>query len=149
MVAEPLPLEQTFHLRHLRSLNIGRSLKELNKIIGNEVVTDIHLGDWGMPVAQIIGFCELENIDINTLTAEKLIDIYPKASALYADSKDFEQLAKEKNKELNNQEKKVLDQWVFLKNISIESIKETLSLLSHDFDLWLGESDVKIGRAHV
>ena len=130
------------HVGHLRSLNIGRSLKELNKIIGNEVVTDIHLGDWGMPVAQIIGFCELENIDINTLTAEKLIDIYPKASALYADSKDFEQLAKEKNKELNNQEKKVLDQWVFLKNISIESIKETLSLLSHDFDLWLGESDV-------
>jgi len=130
------------HVGHLRSLNIGRSLKELNKIIGNEVVTDIHLGDWGMPVAQIIGFCELENIDINTLTAEKLIDIYPKASALYTDSKDFEQLAKEKNKELNNQEKKVLDQWVFLKNISIESIKETLSLLSHDFDLWLGESDV-------
>ena len=130
------------HVGHLRSLNIGRSLKELNKIIGNEVVTDIHLGDWGMPVAQIIGFCELKNIDINTLTAEKLIDIYPKASALYTDSKDFEQLAKEKNKELNNQEKKVLDQWVFLKNISIESIKETLSLLSHDFDLWLGESDV-------
>ena len=74
------------HVGHLRSLNIGRSLKELNKIIGHQVVTDIHLGDWGMPVAQIIAFCELENIDINSLTAEKLIDIYPKASALYSDS---------------------------------------------------------------
>ena len=52
------------HVGHLRSLNIGRSLKKVNKLIGNEVVTDIHLGDWGMPVAQIIAYCELENIDI-------------------------------------------------------------------------------------
>ena len=35
-----------------------------------------------MPVAQIIAFCEKENIDIKTITAEKLIDIYPKASKL-------------------------------------------------------------------
>ena len=130
------------HVGHLRSLNIGRSLKELNQIIGNDVVTDIHLGDWGMPVAQIIAFCELENIDIKTLTAEKLIDIYPKSSALYSDSEDFENLAKEKNKALNKQEKDILEKWIFLKNISVQSIKETLFLLNHDFDLWLGESDV-------
>ncbi len=130
------------HVGHLRSLNIGRSLQKLNKVVGNQVVTDIHLGDWGMPVAQIIAFCELENIDIKTLTPEKLIDIYPKASALYSDSEDFENRAKEKNKELNNQEKNSLNQWTFLKNISIESIKEMLSLLKHNFDLWLGESDV-------
>jgi len=130
------------HVGHLRSLNIGRSLKAINKTIGNEVITDIHLGDWGMPVAQIIVFCEIKNIDIKTLTAEKLIDIYPKASAMYSDLKDFEHSAKEKNKELNNQDKKSINDWTFLKNISIESIKETLSLLNHDFDLWLGESDV-------
>ena len=130
------------HVGHLRSLNIGRSLKELNKIVGHEVTTDIHLGDWGMPIAQIIAFCELENIDIKTITAEKLIDIYPKASTLYSDSEEFEKLAKQKNKELNSEEKKVIDQWSFLKNISINSIKETLLILKHDFDLWLGESDV-------
>tara|TARA_B100001996_G_scaffold333211_1_gene282705 strand:- start:80 stop:1255 length:1176 start_codon:yes stop_codon:yes gene_type:complete len=95
-----------------------------------------------MPVAQIIAFCELENIDIKTLTAEKLIDIYPKSSALYSDSEDFENLAKEKNKALNKEEKEVLEKWIFLKNISVQSIKETLFLLNHDFDLWLGESDV-------
>ena len=130
------------HVGHLRSLNIGRSLKELNKIVGHEVTTDIHLGDWGMPIAQIIAFCELENIDIKTITAEKLIDIYPKASTLYSDSEDFEKLAKQKNKELNSEDKKVIDQWSFLKNVSINSIKETLLILKHDFDLWLGESDV-------
>ena len=130
------------HVGHLRSLNIGRSLKELNKTVGHKVTTDIHLGDWGMPIAQIIAFCEKENIDIKTITAEKLIDIYPKASTLYSDSEDFQNLAKEKNKELNNQEKIVMEQWSLLKKISIESITETLNLLNHDFDLWLGESDV-------
>ena len=130
------------HVGHLRSLNIGRSLKELNKIVGHQVTTDIHLGDWGMPIAQIIAFCELENIDIKTITAEKLIDIYPRASTLYSDSEDFEKLAKQKNKELNSEEKKVIDEWSFLKNISINSIKEALLILKHDFDLWLGESDV-------
>ena len=130
------------HVGHLRPLNIGRSIYNTNKIIGNNVYSDIHLGDWGMPVAQIIAYCELENINIKTLTAEKLIDIYPKSSSLYSDSEDFENLAKEKNKALNNQDKKVLEKWDFLKDISIYSIKEVLFLLGHDFDLWLGESDV-------
>ncbi len=130
------------HVGHLRSLNIGRSLKELNKLIGNKVTTDIHLGDWGMPVAQIISFCEQENIDIKNLNADMLINIYPKASTLYLESKDFQKLAKEKNKELNNQEKKALTQWSYLRKISIDSIKETLIILNHDFDLWNGESDV-------
>ncbi len=130
------------HVGHLRSLNIGRSLKELNKLIGNKVTTDIHLGDWGMPVAQIISFCEQENIDIKNLNADMLINIYPKASTLYLESKDFQKLAKKKNKELNNQEKKALTQWSYLRKISIDSIKETLIILNHDFDLWNGESDV-------
>ena len=130
------------HVGHLRSLNIGRSLKELNKIIGHHVTTDIHLGDWGMPIAQIIAYCELKNIDIETITAEKLIDIYPKSSTLYSDSEEFKNLAKEKNKKLNKKEEEVMEYWSFLKKISIDSIKETLLTLKHDFDLWLGESDV-------
>ena len=38
--------------------------------------------------------------------------------------------------------KKSYRKWDILKNISINSIKETLLILKHDFDLWLGESDV-------
>ena len=130
------------HVGHLRSLNIGRSLRELNKIIGHKVITDIHLGDWGMPVAQIIAFCEIENIDIKTITAEALLEIYPKASTLYSESEDFKNLAQDKNKKLNNNDKLVISEWSYLKKISIDSIKETLFTLNHDFDLWLGESDV-------
>ena len=47
------------HVGHLRSLNIGRSLYNINKLAGNTVISDIHLGDWGMPIAQILNFCTL------------------------------------------------------------------------------------------
>ena len=51
-----------------------------------------------MPIAQIIAFCEKENIDIKSITAEKLIEIYPKSSKLYSDSEDFKKLPKKKIK---------------------------------------------------
>ena len=47
------------HVGHLRPLNIGRSIYLTNKITGNDINSDIHLGDWGMPVAQIINYCDL------------------------------------------------------------------------------------------
>ena len=41
------------HVGHLRSLNIGRSLYNVNKLAGNKVLSDIHMGDWGMPLSLI------------------------------------------------------------------------------------------------
>ena len=130
------------HVGHLRSLNIGRSLYEINQLIGNTVTSDIHLGDWGMPVAQIIAYCELENININSITVQKLIDIYPKSTELYKEDESFQILAKEINKNLNKNEKESIEKWKSIRNVSVSELKETLSILNHDFDLWLGESDV-------
>ena len=38
------------HVGHMRTLNIGRSLYNINSFIGNEVVSDIHLGDYGSEI---------------------------------------------------------------------------------------------------
>ena len=130
------------HVGHLRSLNIGRSLYEINQLIGNTVTSDIHLGDWGMPVAQIIAYCELENININSINVEQLLDIYPKSTELYKEDESFQILAKEINKNLNKNEKEAIEKWKSIRNVSVSELKETLSILNHDFDLWLGESDV-------
>ena len=130
------------HVGHLRSLNIGRSLYHTNKLIGNSVTSDIHLGDWGMPVAQIIAYCEIQNIIINSITVDQLIDIYPKSSELYRSDKSFQILAKEINKNLNENENESIKKWKSIRNVSVSELKETLSILNHDFDLWLGESDV-------
>ncbi len=130
------------HVGHLRSLNIGRSLYQINKFAGHNVLNDIHLGDWGMPIAQIICYMEKENINIDDIQIEDLEKIYPEASKRYSNDKDFNELAKLINKQLNENKKELIEKWEKIKKISINSIKETLKVLNHEFDIWNGESDV-------
>ena len=130
------------HVGHLRSLNIGRSLYHIYRLAGHSVLSDIHMGDWGMPIAQIITYIEEKNIDIGNVNIGDLEKIYPEASKLYLSDDEFKELAQANNKRLNKGDSKVLKKWKKLKKISIESIKETLEELNHRFDLWMGESDV-------
>src|SRR5210317_260481 len=130
------------HVGHMRTLNIGRSLYNIHSFIGNNVVSDIHLGDWGMPIAQIITYLENESIDINSLDSSQLEIMYPKASEQYKDSEKFKIRAQEINKLLNENDSDLLEIWGEIKNISIKSLEENFLLLNHSFDFWLGESDV-------
>ena len=51
-VAKPL------HVGHLRSAVIGESIKRTARFMGHKVVGDVHLGDWGLQIGQII--CEVK-----------------------------------------------------------------------------------------
>ena len=130
------------HVGHLRPLNIGRSIYNTNRIIDNNVYSDIHLGDWGMPVAQIITYCDLENINIEEISIEMLEEIYPNASEKYSTDEDFKAKAKETNRELSSGDKEIVSSWEKINNLTLSKLKETLSILNHDFDYWWGESTV-------
>ena len=43
-VAKPL------HVGHLRPAIIGESVKRIKKYMGNQVIGDVHLGDWGLQI---------------------------------------------------------------------------------------------------
>ena len=130
------------HVGHLRPLNIGKSIYNTNKIIGNRIYSDIHLGDWGMPVAQIITYCELENINFESLTIGMLEDIYPNASTKYRSDEKFKEKAQETNKKLSSGDRITILNWEKISKITINALKQTLSVLDHDFDYWWGESSV-------
>jgi len=130
------------HVGHLRSLNIGRSLYNINKLAGNTVVSDIHLGDWGMPIAQILKFCALNSIDESKISIDELEEIYPKASKLYSENLEFQNACKQLSKDLNENNETLIAKWRYVKDVSLSSIKITLKRLNHSFDYWLGESDV-------
>ncbi len=130
------------HVGHLRPLNIGRSIYLTNKIVGNDINSDIHLGDWGMPVAQIITYCELEGISFDELTINMLEEIYPNASKKYSDDDNFKKRSQETNKKLSSGEKEVFSNWKKISELTLTSLKETLLILNHDFDYWWGESSV-------
>ena len=96
-----------------------------------------------MPIAQIICFINENKIDLeDIISIEDLEEIYPKASKLYQEDENFKSMAQNINKELNENKDDFINNWKFLKEISVKAIKQTLSLLDHNFDLWMGESDV-------
>jgi arginyl-tRNA synthetase len=135
-------LGKPLHVGHIRTLNIGRSLYNMNKFVGNEVVSDLHLGDWGMPIAQILCYLEINNESTDNISIDKLQSVYPKASLEYRNNQEFKNKAQEINKLLNNEDVNYISQWKKIKKISINSLRENFVLLNHQFDYWYGESDV-------
>ena len=99
------------HVGHLRSLNIGRSLYNMNKIAGHDVSNDIHLGDWGMPIAQIICYIKENKIHLEDIKIEDLEEIYPKASEIYQQDEEFKSKAQNINKELNENKDDLIKNW--------------------------------------
>ena len=133
---------KALHVGHLRSLSIGRSLYEMNKLVGNVVVSDIHLGDWGMPVAYMIALIEKEKISLDNISYSDLEEIYPRSVKYAEDEESFYEEAKRIAVELNKENKHYMNHWNQISSISIQYIKETLEIIDHSFDLWKGESTV-------
>lgn len=133
-------IAKSLHVGHLRASIIGESLKNLAKFKGYDVLGDIHIGDWGLPMGLIIASIKEKGlklpIDIDTLNT-----IYPEASKKSKEDNDFMLFAQEETKKLQNKDKTNLALWQSFKNTSLNEIKKTLNLLNVDFDLWLGESD--------
>ena len=130
------------HVGHMRTLNIGRSLYNMYKFSGHNVISDLHLGDWGMPVAQIITYINNHKVEIESLSSDDLQNIYPKASKEYSDNPSFKSAAQEINKLLNLKDVQVSNIWKAIKETSNNSLKKNFDLLGHKFDYWYGESDV-------
>ena len=47
-------MAKLLHVGHLRSAVIGESIKRTARFMGHKVVGDVHLGDWGLQIGQII-----------------------------------------------------------------------------------------------
>ena len=135
-------LGKPLHIGHIRTLNIGRSLYNMNKFVGNEIVSDLHLGDWGMPIAQIICYLEINNQPTDNISFNELQSVYPKASLEYSKNQEFKKKAQEINRLLNIEDDHYMSQWKIIKEASIDSLEKNFVLLNHQFDYWYGESDV-------
>ena len=142
-VAKPL------HIGHLRSAVIGEAIKRLVKIVGNEAVGDVHLGDYGLQMGLVIEQLIAENKE-KDFTLKDLEEAYPKASKK---AKEVDENGELKNKEFNEkahlatkylQEEKepYYSIWKRIMSLSVEDLKRNYSSLNVYFDLWKGESDV-------
>ena len=146
---------KALHVGHLRSANIGEALNRLAKSLGNETISDAHLGDWGRPIGLVMKeikdrFPELPYFDKEyngeypkecPVTAEDLILIYPIASDKAKYDEEYLNEARDITARFQNKEKGLMELWKQIMEISKADIKNIYDQLNAHFDIWEGESD--------
>lgn len=134
-VAKPL------HVGHLRSFVIGESLRRVLVETGWVVTSDIHLGDWGLPIGKMLlglmdvapDACWREGRDP---TMAEMQDAY--VSGNLADRIGE---ARRLTAALQSGDPDVKATWARARAVSVESVRVTAAALGAHFDLFLGESD--------
>lgn len=150
-VAKPL------HVGHLRSAIIGETLKRLCRFKGDDVIGDVHLGDWGLQMGLIIEQLRIEKPELvyfddsytgeypkdAPFTISELERIYPAASARSKEDEEFKEKAHKATLELQKGKPAYRALWKHILNVSIADLKKNYGNLNVDFDVWKGESDAE------
>ena len=148
-VAKPL------HVGHLRAAIIGESLKRIWRFVGENVISDIHLGDWGLQMGLIVTELAGRQPDLvyfdedytgeypkeAPFTISELEEIYPTASAKSKVDKDYYSRALAATKEMQDGRRGYQALLSHIMNVSVTDLKKNYDRLSVSFDLWKGEAD--------
>ncbi|MBR3199184.1 MAG: arginine--tRNA ligase [Bacilli bacterium] len=137
-VAKPL------HVGHLRTAIIGQAIYNILKFKGNKVIGDVHLGDIGTQMGQVIYAIlrDFPNHDFETINfdLDYLNKVYPEISALCKEDEEVKAKCLEITKELQDGDPNYKILWQKICDISIKDIKRLYDYLNVHFDLWYGEA---------
>ncbi len=135
---------KALHVGHLRSAAIGESIRRIEIFAGNEVISDVHFGDWGTPMGMILAeiikqdgdLSKTESYDINDISA-----FYKKANIRCKEDETAKETARLITADLQNGNPEYRKAWQHLRKVSVDAVKKNYDELQAHFDLWLGESD--------
>lgn len=149
-------IAKELHVGHLRPHIIGDSLQRLMKSVGDNVQSDIHMGDWGTPMGMIIAQLKIERPELDffkddvaaypteaPVDIEELGKLYKRAKQSWDAGDDFKNEARKITQQLQAGEKpgyRAL--WQHFRDVSLADVSGMYKQLGVHFDLWLGESDV-------
>ena len=150
-VAKPL------HVGHLRSAIIGESIKRMGRLMGDEMIGDVHLGDWGLQMGLIITELKKRKPDLvyfdesytgaypeeAPFTISELEEIYPAASAYSKDHPEYKEEAMQATYQLQHGHRGYQGILKHILNVSVTDLKKNYEKLQVTFDLWKGESDAQ------
>ena len=132
-VAKPL------HVGHLRSAIIGESIKRILKYKGNDVISDVHLGDYGLQIGEVIYAIIHDGKKEEEITLEYLNEAYPRMSGICKENEDIKKECEEITKKMQDGDPEYNRLCDIICKISIEDIKGIYDDLSVSFDLWESE----------
>ncbi len=133
-VAKPL------HVGHLRPAIVGESIKRIIDYVGHKTISDVHLGDIGLPIGEVIYACLRDGLKPSDITLEYLNRVYPEMSALVKEDEELKEKCASIIKDVQDK-KNYLDYWKVICEISKSDIKRLYDYMDVSFDLWYSESD--------
>lgn len=133
-VAKPL------HVGHLRPAIIGESIKRIINYVGHKTISDVHLGDIGLPIGEVIYACLRDKFTPSDITLSYLNRVYPEMSSIVKENKEIKEECASIIKDVQDK-KNYLDYWRVICDISVNDIKRLYKYLDVSFDYWLSESD--------
>lgn len=134
-IAKPL------HVGHLRPAIIGQSIYNILKAKGYKVIGDVHLGDIGLQMGQVIYGLKERNLKPEDITIDLLQEIYPKVSALCKENEEVANICRTITKELQDGNEEYNAYFKVMYEVSLDDIKRIYKYLDVDFDFWYGEKD--------
>jgi arginyl-tRNA synthetase len=143
-------------VHHLRSSIIGDCLQRLLRANGWKVISDVHLGDWGLQMGQLITEIELEGTapiyfdpnfagpypDEAPVTMESLETLYPRASAACKADPARLEAARRATVDLQAGRPGYRALWRHFVKVTEVGLTREFGSLGVTFDLWNGESSV-------
>ena len=148
-VAKPL------HVGHLRSLVIGESLRRILSGLGHRVVSDVHLGDWGLQMGMLIAEIRRRWPELPCFATPPaapghlpfdmadLTLLYPAAAAACKDDPARMAEARADTAALQSGEPGHRMLWSAMRALSLASQTRDFAAIGAQFDLLNGESDVQ------
>lgn len=135
---------KALHVGHLRSAVIGEAIRRIEEFAGNEVISDVHFGDWGTPMGMILA--EIIRKDGNleqthTYDIDAISTFYKQANSRCKEDENAKETARQITAALQNGDPVYRKAWEHLRAVSVAAVKKNYDQLSAHFDLWLGESD--------
>lgn len=135
---------KTMHVGHLRSGVIGESVSRIERFVGNDVIADVHLGDWGTPMGMILAeiISQEGNLDkVPTYDIAQITEFYKQANLRCKEDEAARETARIITAQLQGGNAEYRKAWQHLRNESVKAIKANYEQLDVNFDLWWGESD--------
>lgn len=133
-IAKPL------HVGHMRPAIVGESIKRIINYMGHKTIADVHLGDIGLPIGEVIYACLRDNVKPEDITLEYLNKVYPEISKLVKEDEDAKEKCASIIKSVQEKEN-YLDYWKKICEVSILDIKRLYKYIDVNFDYWYSESD--------
>ena len=134
-IAKPL------HIGHLRPTIIGESIKRIVAYVGHKTISDVHLGDYGLQMGQVIYGIKRDKLTIAEIDIDYLNKIYPEISGLCKTDDEILEECATITKDLQDGNEEYAEIWDKIMKVSIDDAKNICDYLDVSFDLWQGESD--------